>query len=211
MKYIIASCVQEDEVWIPGSKLMKKALGGAGTYAYSGIRIFEENVALLCNVEKGHFRKHSDWYERNHIETKGMSECLEDDGATRIVYFSDGSREDMPQAGLEEKRFRNPTIAQIEQACIEGENEKNEVKGLYMFRHFDEMYLREVIRLSQKYGFLTLWELAADSAARENLPKIAQLCRDISIFSLNLQEAGMLTGCSEKEEIMGCLQRENIP
>lgn len=211
MKYVIASCVQEDGIWAPGIGEEKRALGGAGLYAYAGIRIFEDNVALLCNVERGHLKNHCAWYERNCVETAGIFECLENDGITKVVYSSNGSREDVPQAGLEKKRLRNPSIAQLEQTCIAGEREKNRVKGVYMFRHFDESYLRDAIRLSKIYRFLILWELAADSAAEEYFHEIVKLCRDISVFSLNVEEAGMLTGYGSGEDIMSCFQREGFP
>ena len=52
MKYLIASCVQEDRILTDIDTQQKDILGGAGLYAYAGIRLFDERVELICNVEK---------------------------------------------------------------------------------------------------------------------------------------------------------------
>ncbi len=204
MKYLIASCVQEDRILTDIDTQQKDILGGAGLYAYAGIRLFDERVELICNVEKGHFRKHKEWYERNRVASGGILECMEDNGVTVITYFPDGTRNDTPTEGLKQKRKRNPSISQIEKRC-------QEARGLYLFRHLDEPYLQEAIRLSKKYGFRIMWEIAADAAIGENKDIIAALCRQISAFSINMQEAQCLLSTKEKKQIIRYFQQERFP
>lgn len=204
MKYLIASCIQEDRIYTGTGTPGKSVLGGAGLYAYAGIRLFEERVKLICNVEKGHFGKNGEWYRRNQVVLDGICESLEDDGVTVITYFSDGTRSDMPSEGLERKRKRNPSVSQIEKGC-------QEAAGLYLFRHLDEPYLREVIRLSKKYGFRIMWEIAADAATEANKDIIAALGRQISIFSINMQEAESLLSTKEKAQVIRYFQQEGFP
>lgn len=201
MKILIASAVQEDQITAQdGAGQSEYRLGGAGLYAYAGVRVFTDDVQLLCNVEKGHLNKHRDWYQGNDIAVETVYECLEPGSVTKITYFADDTREDAPTDGLAEKRKRNPTIQQVEDACRQG------ISGLYMFRHLDEEYLWNIVKLSKRYGFLTQWEVAADALTPGNRGKIMELIRHMDIFSINMQEAKQLFQCDDEARITDLLR-----
>ena len=203
-KYLIASCVEEDCIYPGALGEPRMVLGGAGLYAYAGIRLFEKNVELICNVEKGHLQKNREWYGRNKVVLEGICECLTDQGVTVITYFPDGTRKDMPSEGLEQKRKRNPSILQIKERC-------QEALGLYVFRHLDEAYLWETVELSQKYGFRLMWEISADGAVAKNREAIRALCREIAVFSINVQEARCLCAKEGIDGIIRFFQQEGFP
>jgi len=208
-RFLIASGIQEDQITTAAQASegvwTDTMLGGAGLYAYAGLRVFTDDVQFVCNVEKGHLKKYRAWYEDNAIETDTICECLEPGSITKITYFEDGTREDAPTDGLMKKRRRNPTIPQVESICKEG------IDGLYMFRHLDEPYLEQIIALAKQYGFKALWEIASDAVLPENWEKIRSLMAELSAFSINMQEARMLFPQSSEQEILENFRTSGCP
>ena len=208
-RFLIASAIQEDQI-TTAAQASENAwtdtmLGGAGLYAYAGLRIFTDDVQFVCNVEEGHLEKYRAWYADNAILTDTVYECLEPGSVTKITYFADGTREDAPTDGLMKKRRRNPTIAQVEAVCKEG------IDGLYMFRHLDEPYLEQVIALSKQYGFRALWEIASDAVLPENWERIRELMAELSAFSINMEEARILFPNASEEEILENFRTSGCP
>ena len=190
---MVASCVDIDEVRYPG-KPEVKALGGAGLYAYAGMRVFGNSSYLACHMPKRCIELFGEWFESNQV----CMDCVDfvDNGSmTRVDYRTDETRRDLPVIGLAGKRALNPGIDDIRRYLAE------ETRGIYVFRHLDIPFLEDLSRLRKEKGLLVMWEIAADSALPCNREAIADIAASLGGFSINMKEASSLFDTTDEDEL----------
>lgn len=200
MKYIIAAGTHMDEVHLADGTVSINQ-GGCGMYAMAGLRVFTKDVFPISGVEDDFLERYGAWYAKNVIPTTGLAQRLDFHGKTVITYFQDGSRVDAPTVGLVKNRTRNATIAEVERFC------GTDTAGVYTFHNFAPLYIEGLIRLRGERGFKLLWEIAADGAQPEYLAGIEQYCRNVDIFSINMEEAKTLMSTEDEGAVLDAFRR----
>lgn len=200
MKYLIGSSVSTDEIQFHNHAGAGKMLGGAGFYAYAGLRVWDDEVLMLSGIGSEYLAWHGQWYRDNGLSVDGFVVRSEKTPITHITYFADGDRVDRPDMGLAEFRRLDATIEEIEQWC------DGDTKGVYVFKHMDTAFMERLIQLRDKYGFKLMWEIAEDAAIPANRAVIESYLPFIDVFSINRKEAAALFETTDVQRITKLFQ-----
>lgn len=196
MKYLIVSAMVTDSITRYGDNEPVVVGGGAGWYAYAGARIWTDAVLPVTGIGEDFTTLHNKWFVRNSVDTSGLMIRDACSPVTRITYFEDGEREEVPLRGLE--HFRN-LEAKPEDIALWCSN----CSGVYVFKNLeDSAFWEGVIQLKAEHGFTLMWEIAADAAVPENLARFEQVLSQIDILSINAAESFSLFGTDNEDEIV---------
>jgi sugar/nucleoside kinase (ribokinase family) len=199
MKYIAASTVGTDEIYLADDRVLQNQMGGAGIYALAGILTFCPDVVVVSGIGPGYKDRHGSWYVQNGISTGGLIQREGPDHITRIHYRAGGDRLDEPDIGLGEMRAKDPSPEEIARFCT------GTTRGIYTFKHLDREYMDALVELKQRRGCKLMWEIAEDACVPDNLPAIKHYMNRIDVFSINEKEASMLLGTHVFEETVSRL------
>lgn len=200
MRYIIAASVSTDDVYQSDGTFYEHVMGGAGFYALCGVRLYTEDVVITGGVGPSYFKMHNDWYVRNRIHTEGLVVRCED-AVTTVDYRKEDDRTDTPSIGLWEFRKRDPNIEEVSRFFDFG------TKGIYTFRHYDEVFLNEIKYLKTIHDFSFMWEISEDACSMENRKGIEDALSFVDIFSINRHELCLLYGVEDEEEAISHLMK----
>jgi sugar/nucleoside kinase (ribokinase family) len=166
-------------------------LGGAGTYAAAGARLFTNGVGLVSGVGEDLFAGEIAWFRRNGIDEHGLDCRGPHTPRSTIVYFADGEREETPQFGPEHFASMRPSPRHMPV-------DYRGAAAFYVFADTDPSIFAELAEVGPGRP-LILWELAANAATPATCPVIAERLATVEIVSLNRTEAEGLFGPGEPE------------
>ena len=73
MRYVIGGNVMLDSVrFADGTEHTRESIGGPATFAYSGVKLFTDDVAQCSRVGEDYHTLFDPWVEKNGVETKGL-------------------------------------------------------------------------------------------------------------------------------------------
>ncbi|MBP1996639.1 carbohydrate kinase family protein [Paenibacillus eucommiae] len=196
MKYVMVSTAVTDLTYPYGHTDPTAALGGAGTYALAGAKVWTDDVTLVTGVGADFAGAHGHWFETNEIS---MNHILVKDvhtPTTLIHYFKDGERKETSAFGSEHYRLMEAGTDDIQAAL------GPDVKGVYIFKEAILEYWQAVSSMKQAYGCTVLWEINADSAAYSQMDHVRKIAEMIDIFSINMTEARSLLNLHTVDEIV---------
>lgn len=196
---LVASCVDVDIVKHPG-RGEHTALGGAGLYAYSGMRVFSNSSSLVCNISSSCLAKYEEWFYANDVDMSGLK-IVSMENNTVVDYCDEDDRTDVPLSGLCNKRLLNPSLEDISSMCSDS------VRGIYVFRHLDGSYLEDLAEFAGKRKILVMWEIASDAAVNGNLHEVVCLMERLGAFSINMKEAFSLLNAEKKDEVVSFFKK----
>lgn len=203
MKYIVASTMVSDIIHLPGQQ-PHTAGGGAGLYAYCGMRLWSSEVLQVTGVGADLYQEFGSWISENQVDTSGFYVRTEHNPKNIIQYYDDGSRTETPRYGIDHYRLIEPTAEDIGKQC-------SDCRGLYVFRNIeDSIFWEKLLELKDKYGFTLMWEIAADAALPEKRGQVTELLKHIDLFSINEAETSSLFS-TDADQAMKYLMSLNIP
>ncbi|MFD0714512.1 carbohydrate kinase family protein [Paenibacillus sp. GCM10027626] len=205
MKYAIISTAVTDEIEHWGSADPAVMLGGAGTYALAGVKVWTDDVALLTGVGADFAGKHGGWFEANGLRTEHLLVKAEHTPTTRITYFEDGERVETPVYGPEHYRLMEASLDEIRASL------GPKVKGVYIFKEAIPEFWDDIGQLKRELGFTLLWEINADSAVFSQVAAVKRIAENVDIFSINRTEARALLQRESIDELIAEFQSWRTP
>lgn len=198
MKYAVISAVVTDEIHF-ADKTVKIVPGGAGIYALSGIKLWQDDAEIVTGIGKDYLSLHGDWYTANNLSTKGLKVKDEKSPYTVIQYYKDGERDETPRYGAEH-------FARLETTGEELIPYLETMDGIYIFKNTSEEFWKPVLVSKKHTSCRIMWEIAADAAVNDNLARVREIAKGVDAFSLNMTEAKNLFGTVDKQRIISELQ-----
>ncbi len=203
-EYVVVSTAVADHLNLASGEDAGFRLGGAGVYAWSGIRLWTPRVRLVTGIGEDFSTLFKAWLQKSGADRAGLLVKDVHTAVSNIRYFSSGERVETPEYGLAHYRRMEATPEEIGRFGADA-------KGVYIFKDLPEAYWEDVFRLREKQGFRLLWEINADAAKPELRDRVKACAQRCDLFSINRTEAeALFAGASEKAAIAG-LQSWGLP
>ena len=209
MEYIAAGNLTLDTVRFPNRPgIGRETIGGPATFAYTGIRLWTDDVVQCSNVGEDYLRFLGPWIERNQIDTRGFHIKCERSIHIQLLYREDGTYGPDPETdtygylcsmNLGHLRFEPEQVGALTQ--------QGGVKGVYVAQDADRVFWRRLDAIKRRDGFKLMWELDPDAAYPRHLEGVMSALETADIFSLNIQEAERLFGLEGEEACIRRLQQ----
>lgn len=228
-EYVIAGNVMLDKVvFLDGTVSGRESIGGPATFAYSGVRIWTDNVMQCSNLGADYETLFTPWIEKNNVVTDGYK-VITDRCNHSIMYFKDLSgaymtREEIAayEASLPEEEkaslkwlkndawqdfgYMKTSPEEIEQWTKGGG-----VKGVYVAQNADRTFWKKLAAIKARDGFKLMWEIEGPWAHIHYLQDVKEICAAaVDIFSLNIEEAQVLFDCEGDEACIKALQELDV-
>lgn len=201
--YIVVANIIGDDLVFPEGNRRSGILGGAGTYAAAGARIWAERVGIVSGVGEDFGVRYGSWFEQNQIDTTGLHVRGPATPRSWIVYKSADERIETPQFGPEHFMLMEPTIDDIPPSYLDA-------RGLYLFRDANMEYWNNVFEFQKAHHPTLIWELHAAAANSQSWGNVSAILSRVDLFSLNLPEAMRLCNLTEPAEILDRLLSTGI-
>lgn len=228
-EYVIAGNVMLDKVvFLDGNVSGRESIGGPATFAYSGVRIWTDNVMQCSNLGADYETLFTPWIEKNNVVTDGYK-VICDRCNHSIMYFKDKSGAYMTR---DEIRAYEETLPEEEKEAlkwlkndawqdfgymktspeeIERWTKGGNVKGVYVAQNADRTFWKKLSAIKERDGFKLMWEIEGPWAHVHYLQDVKEICAAaIDIFSLNIEEAQVLFDCEGDEACIKALQELDV-
>lgn len=201
--YLCAGNTMIDNVAFYNGGSNKKQLGGPAVFAYTGIKLWTDNVKLLSNVGKDLFESFSEWLAGNDVDLDYLRPIFETTTVSDLEYLEDGTY----QSAIYEKidqllKMENLGFMKVHPWQIEEYCKNNNLDGLYIAQNNDAVFWDEIYRLKNKYDFKVMWEIEEAISHKEQVDKFYNVLKAVDIFSINIEEAQNLFGIKDEKEVI---------
>lgn len=228
-EYVIAGNVMLDKVvFLDGTVSGRESIGGPATFAYSGVRIWTDNVMQCSNLGADYETLFTPWIEKNNVVTDGYK-VICDRCNHSIMYFKDKSGAYMTR---DEIRAYEETLPEEEKEAlkwlkndawqdfgymktspeeIERWTKGGNAKGVYVAQNADRTFWKKLAAIKERDGFKLMWEIEGPWAHVHYLQDVKEICAAaVDIFSLNIEEAQVLFDCEGDEACIKALQELDV-
>jgi sugar/nucleoside kinase (ribokinase family) len=204
MDYAIVSTAVADHIRLPSGEDIGFRLGGAGIYAWSGVRLWTDSCRLITGVGEDFFALFGDWLAASGADREGL--LLKDacTAISNIQYLEDGERKETPEYGIKHYLNLEATPDEIAQYA-EG------AKGVYLFKDLPEVFWDRLLAYKSELGFRLMWEINADAAKPERYVEVLRRAEACDVFSINRTEAMTLFETASEQRAIGNLVRWGLP
>ena len=100
MEYAIVSTAVADHIRLSSGEDIGFRLGGAGIYAWSGVRLWSDSCRLITGVGADFSTLFGGWLRESGADTSGLIVKDARTAISNIRYFEDGERVETPEYGL---------------------------------------------------------------------------------------------------------------
>lgn len=203
-EYVAVSTAVTDDIWLANGIHIGEKLGGAGIYAYCGMKLWCDDVVLVSGIGKDFLPAYQNWFMRNGCSMAGLTICDEHTPHTNVQYLDSGER-------TEKALYGRAHYHKMEAAAADVIPYLREAKGVYIFRDLIPEYWNQIFRAKKIYGFAVEWELnsrVASIACQSEVRRIAEQC---DVLSLNITEARALLGEQSVEMVLDRLRTWKMP
>ncbi|MDD4311272.1 MAG: carbohydrate kinase family protein [Eubacteriales bacterium] len=204
MDYAIVSTAVADHIRLSSGEDIGFRLGGAGIYAWSGIRLWTDSCRLITGVGEDFSALFGDWMRKSGADVSGLIAKDAHTAISNIQYFEDGERIETPEYGLAHYTALEATADEIARYA-EG------VKGVYLFKDLPEVFWNRLLEHKRKLGFRLMWEINADAARAERYEEVLRRAEECDVFSINRTEAMSLFDTTSEQRAIGNLVRWGLP
>jgi len=184
-KYVVVSNIITDDILLPEGTQYFGLLGGAGTYAAAGIRLWSDSVGIVSGIGDDFFDLHGDWFRQNTIDVTGLQVRDKHTPHSWVKYQTDGERTETPQFGAEHFRLMEPWPSHLPSDYLVA-------AGVYVFRDDNPVYWHEIAQLQAEMSAVWMWEIAANATFPDHWDNIARILPRVDILSLNRTEGRTL-------------------
>jgi sugar/nucleoside kinase (ribokinase family) len=193
--YVVVANIIGDDLLLSDGERRFDILGGAGTYAAAGIRIWSDRVGIVSGIGEDFEGIYGSWFDLNKIDKSGLHVRALHTPRSWIDYKSADERTETPRYGPEHFELMEPTVEDIpaEFHCP---------RGLYLFRDTDTTYWNQVFQFQGKHHPTIIWEIHAGAANAHHWERVAAILSRIDLFSLNLSEASQLCELTNPAQII---------
>lgn len=216
IEYIAAGNVMIDTVeFLDSPEMNRMAIGGPATFAYSGIKLWTDNVIQCSKLGADYLPIFKPWIEKNNIDTSGLKVICERCNRSHIVYQNrDGAPGMVPtlnNAGkdffVKGTRWEDFGFMKTSPEDIEAFTKQGGVKGVYLAQNCDRVFWEKIREIKERDGFKMMWEIEGSVAYKEFLPSVIFAAEIADIFSINIGEAERLFEVEGDEACIAELQK----
>ncbi len=196
VQYAAVANIICDDIILPDGTRHLDVLGGAGTYAAAGMRLWSDAVGIVSGVGEDFEALFGGWFRQNGIDMRGLDMRAPQTPRSIVHYATDDERIETPQLGAEHFKRMEPTLADLPAAY-------QTARGLYLFRDADPAYwgLVHDFQARATRPPVIVWELHAGAADARHWDAATAILARIDIVSLNVAEARALCGLTEPRAI----------
>jgi sugar/nucleoside kinase (ribokinase family) len=189
-----------DDLHLADGTHLPHTLGGAATYAATAARLFWPDVAIVAGVGED-FEETEALLARYGLRGGGYLRRSPHSIRSRLVYHTDGSRNETPAYGTEH-------FSSLQVMPDEVPPELLPAAGCYLFHDLEPRFWSGLQRMRDRLGTL-LWEIH-DNEIAGRWPDVAERMAMIDIVSCNLAEARSLFGPMPPEEMLDRLLEPGV-
>ncbi len=202
-EYIAAGNVMIDRVsFQDGSGSDKDLIGGPATFAYTGIKLWTDNVIQCSRLGADYRPLFEPWIKKNQIDDSSLKVVCEHCNHGGITYQSRSG--DIGEISHETGSSRSRTVFQkgtvwedfgfmkTSPEDIGSLTAKGGVKGVYLAQNCDRVFWEKMRAIKNRDQFLLMWELETSVAYPEFLDAVYAAADTADFFSLNINEAQRL-------------------
>ena len=91
MKYITVGQASIDRLLHEDGTTGKENLGGPGVFAYTGIRLYDDDVQMILNTAEDFESYFGEWMRRNKVNDEAIYPCYDKTHVFECIYRDDGS------------------------------------------------------------------------------------------------------------------------
>ncbi|MEL7610568.1 MAG: carbohydrate kinase family protein [Bacillota bacterium] len=193
MDYVIVSTLVTDDITLHSGEHIGFRLGGAGTYAFCGIRLWTDSAMLVTGVGEDFQELYGSWFLQNQCSMAGITVKDERTAISEVRYRENAERTEIPRYGYEHYLKLEATPREIEKHCAGA-------RGVYVFKDLAPGYWEQILSLKAQYGFALLWEINADAASPQYCDRVRALAEQCDVFSINRTEARAMLSVQDAEE-----------
>lgn len=204
MDYVIASVAVTDEIHFPDRMVVNQLAGGAGIYALSGIKIWNDSVLIVTGVGKDYEKCFGSWYKKNGISMEGLMAKEDKTPHTVIRYFKDGQRKEHSLYGADH-------FLKVEVTPEELKPYFGSAKGIYIFKNSETAFWEKILQYRQESDTKIMWEIGSDATVNNNVDTVRRIASQVDIFSINKAEALSLLGVKRVEDAVREFQSWGVP
>jgi len=218
--YVIAGNVMLDKVvFLDGSASGREHIGGPATFAYSGVRIFTDNVMQCSNLGADYENLFKPWIHANQVETKGLKVVCDRCNHHTMHFLDKSGAYAGPldyEISEEEKWLKNDAwqdfgYMKTRPEELEVFTKGKKVKGVYLAQNADRTYWSKLGKIKLRDGFKLMWEIEAPWCHPHYLQDIKEICAAyVDAFSINIQEAQHLFECEGDQACIKGLQELDV-
>ena len=203
LDYVVISNIIGDDLYLPNGEQKLGLLGGAGTYAAAGIRLWSDHVGIVSGVGSDFETRYGGWFQQNQIDTQGL--IIRDTYTPRswVTYETEDARTETPQFGQDH-------FLQMEVNMLDIPEPYHEAHGLYIFRDENSKFWDGVFAYQKQYRPTIIWEIHAHAADTRNWGQVAEILSEIDLFSINLSEAQALCQLTDPNAIVDKLRMTGV-
>ena len=200
--YVAVANIIGDDLLFEG-KSVTAVLGGAGTYAAAGMRVWTDHVGIVSGAGEDFEPSYGGWFARNQIDQSGILIRGAHTPRSWVNYLSPDERVETPQFGAEHFRVMEPRPRDLPA-------DYRQARGVYLFRDAETAYWNEAFELQAKHRSVLLWEAHAGIADAACWRQVADILSHIDLFSINLAEASQLCATAEPKAIVDKLRSTGV-
>lgn len=219
VKYIASGNVMLDSVeFADGSGCNRENLGGPATFAYTGIKIWTDDVIQCSNVGEDIHKLFDPWAEKNNINPAGLKVVCDHCNHVRMTYGSkDGAAGNAGSSNTKSQEFwvkgtrwEDFGFMKTSPEDIEVFTRHGGVKGVYIAQNCDRVFWNKIRKMKERDGFKVMWEIEGSVCYPEFLDAVRESVHAADIFSLNIQEAQRMFGVEGDEACIRELQKLDV-
>ncbi|MBR3227093.1 MAG: hypothetical protein IKF68_00960 [Erysipelotrichaceae bacterium] len=91
MKYLTVGQASIDRVLNEDGSYDRTNLGGPGVFAYTGVRLYDDDVQMILNTAEDFESYYGEWLKKNNVNTDALYTCYDKTHLFECTYREDGS------------------------------------------------------------------------------------------------------------------------
>lgn len=207
MEYIAAGNVMVDTVYFEDGRKNRDGLGGPSVFAFSGIKLWCDDVMLVCNAGRDFYSYFTKWLDCNEIVRDGIKIKTDYCNHSHLVYYADGTygskiEDEDHWSFVENLGYMKTSPEEIGEHTAGGGT-----KGVYLAQNHDRVFWENLGAIKHRDGFKLMWEIEGPSARKKHMDDVLHALQYTDIFSINIQECRQLSGCDTEEENISFLKK----
>jgi len=191
---IVAAALIDTLVFADG-RAEENVAGGAGLYALAGAALFSDDPLLVTGTGADFAEIVGPWMARQRLSTQGLRIADPHTPRNLLRYVDERTRTETPVFGDVHFRRIEPTPADVARVAAN-------VRAAYVFRNTDPVFWDGLLALRHTHKFALLWEIGLDACSTAQRPTIERLVAEVDALSLNLEEAALIFGNPNEDELI---------
>ena len=209
MKYLVAGPTLVNNLVFTDGRRENSILGGAGFYAYSGVRFYEKDSLFISGVGEDYNDYYGPWFDRNGISRDGLVIRGQHTKNSILTYDEEGDYKEVFAFDTRNMVMDSSKLLSAEDVV---KHLKPDTKGLYLFGQW-ERTLKGAYDAAKANGTKVMWEVTPVTylGITEYYDEFMHYVEKCDIYSFNRFEAFVIFQTDNDEEVIRRIQQIGKP